>query len=162
MEISFRYRRIFFMKVITVKFCAWHDSYTVVACVKFCCDMVPNDGVTQKPKLFPWIWITTENPSWNEPLIQHWFRQWLVSWRPQTITWTTVDSSVVGILVFTRIMGDHNVLYSTYLFSVTHILSFYFSVKGCCNHAGILKLTICYWIQRKQAKKQAWDATFVP
>ena len=41
------------MKVITVKFCAWHDGYTVVACVKFCNDMVPNDGVTQKPKKFP-------------------------------------------------------------------------------------------------------------
>ena len=47
MEISFCYRRIFFFfKVITVKFCAWHDNCTDVECVKFCSDMVPNDGVT--------------------------------------------------------------------------------------------------------------------
>ena len=142
------------MKVISVKFCAWHDSYTIVACVKFCSDMVPNDGVTQNPKNFPWIWITAENPSWNGPLVQHWFRQWLVSWWPQAIIWTTVDSSVVGILAFTGIMGEHNVHYSTHLFSVTQILSFYFSVKRCCNHAGILKFTICYWIQRKNPKNR--------
>ena len=162
MEISFRYRRIFFVKAINVKFGAWHDSYIVVACVKFCSDMVPNDGVTQNPKIFPWIWITTENPLWNGPLVQYWFRQWLVSWRPQANTWTTVGSSVVGIWAFTGIMGDHNVHYSTHLFSVTQILSFYFSLKRCCNHAGIFKFTICHWIQRKQPKKQAWGATFNP
>ena len=125
-----------------------------------CSDMVPNDGVTQKPKIFPSIWIMTENPSWNGPLVQHWFRQWLVSWWPQAITWTTVDSSIVGILAFTGIMGDHNVHYSTHLFSVTQISSFYFSVKRCCNHVGILEFTLCYWIKRKQTKKQAWDAMF--
>ena len=43
-------------------------------------DMVPNYGATQNPKIFPRIWITMENPSWNGPLVQHWFRQWLVSW----------------------------------------------------------------------------------
>ena len=99
----------FSMKVITVKFCAGHDSCTVVACVKFCSDMVPNYGVTQKPQIFPGIWIAAENPPWNGPVVQHWFRQWLVSWLPQPITWRTVDYSVVGILAFTGVMGDHNV-----------------------------------------------------
>ena len=83
----------FSMKVITVKFCTRHDSCTVVACVKFCSDMVPNYRVTQKPQIFPGIWITAENPPWNGPVVQHWFRQWLVSWLPQPITWTTVDYS---------------------------------------------------------------------
>ena len=41
----------FSMKVIAVKFCARHDSCTFVACVKFCSDMIPNHGVTQKPKI---------------------------------------------------------------------------------------------------------------
>ena len=123
----------FFLWKWSLKFCAWHDSYTVVACVKLCSDMIPTDGVTQKPKIFSWIWITAENPSWNGPLVQHWFRQWLVSWRPQAITWTNVDSSVVGILAFTGIMGDHNVHYSTNLFLVTQILSFYFSVQSYQN-----------------------------
>ena len=40
----------FSMKVTTVKFCARQDSCTVVTCLKFCSDMVPNYGVTQKPK----------------------------------------------------------------------------------------------------------------
>ena len=63
MEISFCSRRIF-MKVFTMKFRTWHDSCTVVACVKFCRDMVPSDGVTVR-SIFHWIWITMENPSWN-------------------------------------------------------------------------------------------------
>ena len=140
MEISFCYRRTFFIKVITVKICAWPDSCSVVACVKFCSDMVPNDGVTRNPNIFPRIWITTENPSWNGPLVRHWFRQWLVSWRPQAITWTTVDSSVAGILAFTGVMGDHNVHYSTNLFSVTQGVEFSFFRKTLLQSCQKIKI----------------------
>ena len=106
MEISFCYRRIYFTKVITVKFCAWHDFCTVVVCVQFCNDMVPKDGVTRKPNICPPICIKMENRWWNGPLAQHWFGQWLVSCLAQAITRTTVDSTVVGILAFTWVMGD--------------------------------------------------------
>ena len=34
-------------------------------------------------------------PYGNKDLVQHWFRQWLVAWRHQAITWTNVDLSSV-------------------------------------------------------------------
>ena len=105
MEISFCYRRIFFTKGFTVKFRAWHDFGTVVVCVQFCNDMVPKDGVTRKPNICPPICINMENRWRNRPLAQHWFGKWLVSCLAQAITRTTVDSTVVGILAFTWVMG---------------------------------------------------------
>ena len=44
-------------EVIAIKFCTWHDSCIVVACAKFCSDMIPYNGVTLKP-IFHQIWIT--------------------------------------------------------------------------------------------------------
>ena len=47
-------------ELIAMKFCTWHDSFAVVACGKFCSDMVPYDGITLK-SIFIEIWITMEN-----------------------------------------------------------------------------------------------------
>ena len=38
-------------------------------------------------------------PYGGRDLGQHWFRQWLVAWRHQAITWTNVDFSLVRFLV---------------------------------------------------------------
>ena len=46
-------------ELIAVKFCTWHDSCTVMACAKFCSDIIPYNGVTLKP-MFYQIWITME------------------------------------------------------------------------------------------------------
>ena len=46
-------------KVIAMKFITWHDSSTVMPCVKFCSVMISYNGVTLKP-IFPLIWITME------------------------------------------------------------------------------------------------------
>ena len=35
-------------EVIAMKFCIWHDSSAVVACAKFCSDMITNNWVTVK------------------------------------------------------------------------------------------------------------------
>ena len=32
-------------EVIAMKFCTWHDSYAVMACAIFCCDIISNKGV---------------------------------------------------------------------------------------------------------------------
>ena len=54
-----------------MKFCAWHDSCAVVACAKFCSEMIPYYGVTSKPNL--------ENCSWNLRLVTL-----LAKWLPQS------------------------------------------------------------------------------
>ena len=130
--------------VNTMKFCIWHDNCTVMACAKFCRDMVPNNGVTVRP-IFHRIWITMENLSWNGPLVQHWLGQWLIFWRHQAISWTNVDSSVVR---FFSIHWGHGWSQSTW-FNEFFGVSFYFSEKHCCNHARKIKFTIYYWTQRK-------------
>ena len=53
-------------QVMARNFCTWHDSYAVVACAKFCSDMIPYNGVTLKP-IFHWIWIRSKICSWNRP-----------------------------------------------------------------------------------------------
>ena len=58
-------------QVLIMKFCAWHGSCTVVACAKFCSEMIPYYGVTSKPNL--------ENCSWNLRLVTL-----LAKWLPQS------------------------------------------------------------------------------
>ena len=72
-------------EVIAVKFCTWQDSCAVVACAKFCSDLIPYNKVTPKP-IFHLIWITIEKsfiklshcglvtPYGNRDLGQHWLR----------------------------------------------------------------------------------------
>ena len=54
---------------ISWKCCTWHDSCAVVACAKFCSDMVYYNWVKLKP-IFNQIWITMGNLSWNGPQIE--------------------------------------------------------------------------------------------
>ena len=56
--------------VITMIFCALYDSCIVMACVKFCSNMIDYNGVIQKP-IFHQIWITVEKPfvTWAPVLI---------------------------------------------------------------------------------------------
>ena len=46
-------------KVITTIFGTWHDSWAVVACAKFCCDMVISNWIRAKWN-FHRIWIVME------------------------------------------------------------------------------------------------------
>ena len=46
-------------EVIAMKFCTWHNSCAVMACAKFCSDMISYNGGTLKP-IFHRIWITIE------------------------------------------------------------------------------------------------------
>ena len=56
-------------EVVTMKFCTCHDSTAVMACAKFCSDIIPSSGVTLK-STFHWIWITLEKShSWYGPLV---------------------------------------------------------------------------------------------
>ena len=41
-------------------------------------------------------------PYGNIDQCQHWFRQWLVAWQHQAITWTNVDISKYSVSNFTR------------------------------------------------------------
>ena len=46
-------------KVIATKFGTWHDSWAVVACAKFCCDMINCNWIRAK-WIFHRIWIVME------------------------------------------------------------------------------------------------------
>ena len=46
-------------KVIATKFGTWHDSWAVVACAKFCCDMITSYWIRAKWN-FHQIWIVME------------------------------------------------------------------------------------------------------
>ena len=61
MEISFCYHPSC-GDVVTMTACTWHDSFTVVASVNWCSDMIPYNGVTQNP-IFHRISISIENLS---------------------------------------------------------------------------------------------------
>ena len=50
--------------VIATKFSTWHDSCIVVACAKFCCDMITNSWITAKWNL---------HPNWIGARPQHWY-----------------------------------------------------------------------------------------
>ena len=45
--------------VIATKFCTWHDSWAVVTCAKFCCDMINCNWIRAK-WIFHRIWIVME------------------------------------------------------------------------------------------------------
>ena len=119
----------FSMKVITVKFIARHDSCTVVARVKFCSDMVPNYGVTQKTNIFPRIWITTENPREMGPWFNIGSGNGLFPDFPKQLPEQLLtDYSVVGILAFTGVMDDHNVhIINKFVFGNTDLEFLFFS-----------------------------------
>ena len=55
-------------EVIATKFCTCHDSCAVMACAKFCSDMILCNDLTLKP-IFYWICITMENGSWIGPQV---------------------------------------------------------------------------------------------
>ena len=65
-------------EVIVMKFCTWYDSCAVMACAKFCSNMIPYCGVTLKP-IFPQIWIAMEKSfvKWT-----HVFRSVLILTKP--------------------------------------------------------------------------------
>ena len=49
-----------------MKFCTWHDSCAVVACAKFCSDMILYNGFTLKPISIEFE-LRWKNPPWNGP-----------------------------------------------------------------------------------------------
>ena len=55
MEITF-HSHLDSYPMIATKFCTWHDSCAVVACAKFCCDLMASKGITAS-RNFHWIWI---------------------------------------------------------------------------------------------------------
>ena len=55
MEISF-HSHLNSYTWIAKKFCTWHDSCTVVACAKICCDLIVSNGITVRQS-FHLIWI---------------------------------------------------------------------------------------------------------
>ena len=48
-----------YSEVIIMTFCTWYNSCAVVACAKFCSDIIAYNRVTLKP-IFHWIWIMME------------------------------------------------------------------------------------------------------
>ena len=46
-------------EVIATRFGTWHDSWAVVACAKFCCDLIISNWIRSKWN-FRWIWIVME------------------------------------------------------------------------------------------------------
>ena len=51
-------------KMIAPKFGTWHDSWAVVACAKFCCNMITSNWIRAK-WIFHRIWIVMEK-SWGK------------------------------------------------------------------------------------------------
>ena len=49
---------------VIMKFCSWYGSCAVMACAKFCSNLMPYNAVTWKP-IFSRIWITMKKKSWN-------------------------------------------------------------------------------------------------
>ena len=79
-----------------------------------------------------------------EDLDQHWFRQWLVAWRHQAITWTNVDLSPVrscGIHLRTLSWEDLQIPISKARLKSTFLKSDY-NLPGAneLTHGGQLKL----------------------
>ena len=60
--------------MITTKFCTWHDSCSVMACAKICCDLMASNGITAR-RSFHRIWIAgkkslvTRAPDYDELII---------------------------------------------------------------------------------------------
>ena len=61
--------------MIAIKLCTCYNSYAVVACAKFCTDMIPYVWVKPKP-IFHWTWIMMENCLWNGPQTLNRVKTW--------------------------------------------------------------------------------------
>ena len=61
-------------KVIATIFGTWHDSWAVVACAKFCCDMVTSNWIRAKWN-FHRIWIVMDKS------LVKWAPGWLLAWQ---------------------------------------------------------------------------------
>ena len=70
-------------KVITTKFCTWHDSCAVVACAQICCDLMASNGITARWS-FHRIWIVSKKslvkwaPVCNSPCLLKWGNVYLI------------------------------------------------------------------------------------
>ena len=95
-------------KVITTKFCTWHNSYVLVTCAKICCDLMASNVITSRQILHE-IWIVSKkfisemgcHPTHNFSItIEIWqkfhyaFIQILLKWLLQN-TWHTYSDGLV-------------------------------------------------------------------
>ena len=78
------------LKVIAIKFCTWHDSCVVMACAKFCSNMITYEWVTLKP-VFRRIWHMIEI-SWVK-----WARSSITSISVGKSFWNFAWSMVVSL-----------------------------------------------------------------
>ena len=61
---------VLFLVGIGKKFCTWHGSCAVVACVKFLSDIIISNWVAWKTKFHRiWINVRCKNHSWNGPVV---------------------------------------------------------------------------------------------
>ena len=68
-------------KVIATIFGTWHDSWAVVACAKFCCEMVISNWIRAKWN-FHRIWIVMEKSlvKWAQVLMWNWILLGFQTW----------------------------------------------------------------------------------
>ena len=81
--------------MIDTKFCTWHDSCTVVACAKICCDLMASNGITARQN-FHRIWIAgkkivSETGPWS-----HWVSGWLAVSCTALSTWIDFNPSWIS------------------------------------------------------------------
>ena len=55
--------------MIATKFCTWHDSWAVVTCAKFCCDMITSNWIRAKWNFHPNSWF--QNICFSSPTKLH-------------------------------------------------------------------------------------------
>ena len=105
-------------KVIATKFGTWHDSWAVVACAKFCCDMINCNWIRAK-WIFHRIWIMMENS--------------LVKWVP--------DADVTFHLILVWIIR----MALTHWGRVTHICVRMFTITGSDNGSSPGRCQAIIW-----------------
>ena len=59
-----------------MKFCTWHDSCVVVACINFCRDMTPCNGFTPKPLFQVMRWVKVKCSYTWHTFFQWWMQVW--------------------------------------------------------------------------------------
>ena len=69
------YSHLEFDKVIATKFCTFHDSFALVACVKFDSDLMAMDRIIAK-RVSHRISIAMKKRSWNGPQKRVFYRTW--------------------------------------------------------------------------------------
>ena len=173
MEISFCSHQSC-IEVITTKFCTWQDSCAVVACAKFCSDMIPYSGVTLKSfplnlnynkkkicEMITWVVGDVFHAVADTHIVFN-HQQYHRNTETGTITMTflvttkqaSTNSDQIAVLTITCKNGSKQVI-SLCCIPLQSLFSQNF-LNDCCVEAIIVKEIVARFLIRSMAKPCRW------